>query len=185
MTVRIAAVLGSLGSLVLLTQVACTDTPAAPEGNPAVEFTARAPAEVKSEPVVVTVGRDEVGTDYFPPGSHDGSYHAKDAIRPRSTVIAPGTTVDFVIAAGHDLSVYEPGITPASIDVSLLEPAGVPFDFPPLINDPVGRLARAPLNFGPPLTWSYTFEEPGLYLVICDVLPHFVGAKMYAWIRVG
>lgn len=178
-------VFGSLGSLVLLAQAACTDATVAPEGISAPAFAARSPAHVQPEPVVVKVGRDDVGTNFFPPGSHDGSYHAKDAIRPRSTVITPGTTVDFVIAAGHDLSVYEPGITPASIDVSLLEPAGVPFEFPPLVNDPEGRLARSPLNFGPPLIWSYKFEEPGLYLVICDVLPHFVGAKMYAWIRVG
>jgi len=178
----IALALGG-GAVALLAPAACTDAPTAPGGSAAVA-TAPLPSAVRSGAVVVTVGRADVGTDYFPPGSHDGSYHAQDAIRPRSTVIAAGTTVDFVIAAGHDLSVYEPGITPEDIDTSLLEPAGVPFPFPPLVNDPDGRLARAPLNFGPPIVWSYTFEEPGLHLVLCDVLPHLVDSKMYAWIRV-
>jgi plastocyanin len=181
----IALALGC-GAVALLLPAACTDAPSEPKSTttatsaPALQ----SPAAIQSGTVVVTVGREGVGTDYFPPGSHDGSYHAKDAIRPRSTVIAAGTTVDFVIAAGHDVSVYEPGIGVEDIDTGLLEPAGVPFPFPPLINDPAGRLARAPLNFGPPLVWSYTFEEPGLHLVICDVLPHFADSKMYAWIRV-
>lgn len=183
MSARNAIALG-LGGLALLAHAACTDAPAAPETAPAPPSSVTSLLEARPDPVVVNVGRAEVGTDYFPPGSHDGSFHAQDAIRPRSTVIVPGTTVDFVIAAGHDLSIYEPGITPENIDASLLEPAGVPFDFPPLINDPNGRLARVAPNFGPPLVWSYTFDEPGLYLVLCDVLPHFVEARMYAWIRV-
>jgi plastocyanin len=173
-----------LAGLALLAPSACTDAPSAPDATLSATSAGQSPAAIQSGTVVVTVGRDGVGTDYFPPGSHDGSYHAQDAIRPRSTVIAAGTSVDFVIAAGHDVSVYEPGITVEDVDTSLLEPAGVPFPFPPLINDPTGRLARAPLNFGPPLVWSYTFEEPGLHLVICDVLPHFTDSKMYAWIRV-
>ena len=28
------------------------------------------------------------------------------------------------------------------------------------------------------------FESPGRYLVICTLLPHFVGAKMYGWVIV-
>lgn len=178
------AITSSLIGLLLLTPAACSDAPAGPDGATLDQSAVQADRQLQSGTVQVTVGRPDVGTDYFPPGSHDDSYHARDAIRPRTTVVATGTTVDFLIAAGHNVSVYEPGIEPEDIDTSLLEPAGTPFPFPPLINDPTGRLARAPLNFGPPTAWSWTFEDPGLYLVICDVLPHFLDAKMYAWIRV-
>jgi plastocyanin len=57
-----------------------------------------------------------------------------------------------------------------------------------LINDEVGRLALGPNSaefgcsgpaFCAPLTkgvldFTYTFKTPGTYLVICNVLPHFV-----------
>lgn len=133
---------------------------------------------------VVEFGRTQQGTDFFPPGSHDASFKAKDAVRPRVVVISAGGTVDFIVAAAHMFALYEPGITPADIDVSLVEPPGTPFPFPPLINDPAGRIYRGPLHFGPPTTISWTFEEPGKYLVICQVLPHFVDANMYAWVEV-
>jgi hypothetical protein len=29
-----------------------------------------------------------------------------------------------------------------------------------------------------------TFDQPGTYLVICAIVPHFVEAKMYAWVVV-
>jgi hypothetical protein len=134
--------------------------------------------------VTVEFGRNALGTDFFPPGEHDASFHAKDAIRPRAIVIAAGGTVDFVVASFHKPALYEPGIEPEDIDTSLLEDAGAPFPFPPVINDPAGRIARRPLNLGAPVVWSQTFPEPGRYLVICEVLPHFAVAKMYAWVVV-
>lgn len=175
--------LPSIGLLVLAA-ISCTESPSGPEEAQTRDVSSELVEQAVTGPVSLAVGRPDVGTDYFPPGSHDGSFHAQDAIRPRTSVIRAGTTVEFVIAAGHNVSVYEPGVTPGDIDTSLLEAAGAPFPFPPVINDPEGRLARAPFNFGPPLTWSWTFDEPGVYLVICDVLPHFVEARMYAWIRV-
>lgn len=132
----------------------------------------------------VEFGRNELGTAFFPPGEHDASFHAKDAIRPRAIVIAAGGTVDFVIAPFHKPALYEPGIEPGDIDLTLLEGSGAPFPFPPVINDPDGRIARGALNLGAPVVWSQTFEERGRYLVICEVLPHFAGAKMYAWVVV-
>lgn len=179
---RHAALTGA--GLLVLTAISCTDPPSEPEDAHTRDVSSELVQPAVTDPVRLAVGRPGVGTDYFPPGDHDGSFHAQDAIRPRTTVIRAGTTVEFIIAAGHDVSVYEPGVTPGDIDTSLLEAAGAPFPFPPVINDPEGRLARAPVNFGPPVTWSWTFDEPGVYLVICDVLPHFVEARMYAWIRV-
>jgi hypothetical protein len=29
-----------------------------------------------------------------------------------------------------------------------------------------------------------TFDEPGKYLIVCTVVPHFTLAKMYAWVVV-
>lgn len=157
------------------------------DAMPVAEAPGDAPEVAATGPdghAVVRFGRGEVGTVFFPPGSHDGSFHAKDAIRPRRTVISAGGTVDFVIATFHKPAVYEPGIGVEDIDVTLLEEADAPFEFPPIINDPEGRIARGDLNVGAPKVWSWTFEEPGLYLVICEVLPHFAGAKMYAWVDV-
>lgn len=135
--------------------------------------------------VTVEFGRNELGTAFFPPGEHDASFHAKDAIRPRAIVIAAGGTVDFVIAPFHKPALYQPGVEPEDIDVTLLEPSGAPFPFPPVINDPDGRIARGVLNLeGAPMVWTRTFAEPGRYLVICEVLPHFTGGKMYAWVVV-
>lgn len=133
---------------------------------------------------VVEFGREKQGTDFFPPGSHDGSFHAKDAIRPRTTVISAGGTVDFVVSVAHKIAIYDPGVSPRDIDATLLEPPGTPFPFPPIINDPNGRIVRGPLVFGPPQTFSWTFTQPGKYLVICEVVVHFVEAKMYAWVEV-
>lgn len=168
----------------ILTAAACSDSTGPTDARAIDGPESQLAQTASSEPVTIIVGRPDLGTDYFPPGSHDESYHAQDAIRPRTTVVDAGTTVDFVIAAGHNAAVYEPGIAPEDIDLSLIEPPGTPFPFPPVINDPTGRLGRAALNFGPPVTWSWTFDEPGLYLVICEVLPHFADAKMYAWVRV-
>lgn len=160
----------------------CADQPLEPAESEAPEV-----MQARSGPpmtATVEFGRNARGTDFFPPGSHDGSFHAKDAIRPRAIVIAAGGTVDFVVDPFHKPAVYEPGIGPEDIDTSALEDAGTPFPFPPIINDPDGRIARGPLVLAAPTVWSWTFDEPGRYLVICEVLPHFAGAKMYAWVVV-
>lgn len=149
---------------------------AAPDPAPAIQASRHATT------AIVTFGRNDLGTDFFPPGSHDGSFHAKDAIRPRTTVIAAGGTVTFRVQQFHKPAIYEPGTTPEDIDVGSLE-FPVP-NFPPVIDSPAGRIVRGPLVFGPTIDWDWTFTEPGRYLVICEVLPHFADAKMYAWIEV-
>ena len=163
---------------------------AACDGSPLTPSTDRASTELASAvkaaglatQAVVTFGRNDLGTDFFPPGTHDGSFHAKDAIRPRTTVIAAGGTVTFRVQQFHKPAIYEPGVGPEDIDLGSLE-FPVP-DFPPIIDSPVGRIVRGPLVFGPTVDWDWTFTEPGRYLVICEVLPHFAGARMYAWIDV-
>lgn len=134
------------------------------------------------------VGRNNLGTDFFPPGEHDRSSHAKDAMNPRTVVISAGGTVKFTYMPAHSVAVYEPGTQPGDIDTSLLD-FSIPF-FPPVIDDPDGRLDRVPVNttFADPtpmpLTWEFTFNEPGRYLIICEVLPHFADNDMYGWVIV-
>ncbi len=175
-----------LGLLVVL---ACEQPPSAPSADAlnADGLTAgitAAKADALPDHAEVTFGREKQGTDFFPPGSHDGSFHAKDAIRPRVVVIRAGGTVTFNVAAAHKIAIYQPGTDPRDIDVTSLEPPGTPFPFPPIINDPNGRIVRGTLAFGPPVPFTWTFDQPGKYLVICEVLPHFADARMYAWVDV-
>ena len=71
---------------------------------------------------------------------------------------------------------------------------------PPLINDPDNRVYRGldpsvlPMLQGPPQgpgepklqdrVEAVQFTEPGRYLVICGVLPHFLGG-MYGYVKVN
>jgi uncharacterized cupredoxin-like copper-binding protein len=107
------------------------------------------------------------------------------------TVIAAGGTVTFLVAPAHKIAIYEPGVSPDDIDTSALVGAGLPFPFPPLIDDPDGRIVgggdtdlNANFATGDIEEFVWMFQEPGLYLVICEVLPHFAQARMYAWIDV-
>ena len=63
-----------------------------------------------------------------------------------------------------------------SINASLIEFA-VPGVFPGFINDPVNRVYRG-LDPRPPAPLDraevVTFAEPGRYLVVCGLLPHFL-----------
>jgi plastocyanin len=162
------------------------DTTLNPGATPGRQTSAAASSVAAGAPhtAIVQFGREQQGTDFFPPGSHDGSFHAKDAIRPRTVVIRAGGTVTFVISAAHKIAVYWPGKQPSDIDITSLEPPGTSFPFPPIINDPSGRMLRGSLDFGPPQPFDVTFDQPGRYLVICEVLPHFADAKMSAWVDV-
>jgi plastocyanin len=144
--------------------------------------TARAPSSnALRGDAVVTFGKPNVGSPFPPPEEHDRSYHAYDAIRPMRTVIAAGGSVTFQVAPAHKIAIYEPGVGPEDIDVTALVDAGLPFPFPPLIDDSDGRIVGAT---GQIAEFTWTFSEPGLYLVICEVLPHFAAARMYAWVDV-
>jgi hypothetical protein len=150
------------------------------------------PAGYPSE-VIISFGRDDVGTEFFPPGEHDRSFHAKDKIRPRVVHLAAGGEVVFDMGSFHGVAIYEPGTTPDDIEISPATLEDLVLPFPPfllegfLINDPDGRVAdRSPVSMAP-MQWSPPegiFDEPGRYLVLCYVLPHFVEAKMYAYIEV-
>jgi plastocyanin len=145
---------------------------------------------------VVSFGQDDVGSVFPPPSGHDQSFHAKDKVRPHLVHIAAGGSVTFQMGTFHNVAIYQPGIEPADIDASITVDLLAPSPPAPpgtviipnfLIDDATGRLAVGPFSFAP-LSWTSppgTFNSPGTYLVICRVVPHFVGAKMYAWVVVS
>jgi plastocyanin len=135
----------------------------------------------------VLFGKPGVGSGFPPTSGHDQSAHASDSLVPTNVVIDRGGTVTFNASGIHQISIFQPGKNPEDVNVSTLVamPAGCP-PLPPFrIDDPVGRI---PINGLNPTgcgdrTYTHTFDTPGKYLVICDVLPHFQ-IKMYGWVTV-
>lgn len=149
--------------------VNCSDsvTPVAP---PAATLTNESSLQGPSSSAVMVVGNPDAGTDY-PPQTHDESLHAKDRMIPGTVVISAGGTVTFRVHRGHRVAIYDDGTRPEDITVGT----------GPFVLDPVNRLALQP---GPTPTYSYTFNKPGRYLVICAIRRHFVVANMYGWVIV-
>ena len=139
----------------------------------------------------IDFGRTNTGTDFPPPQGHDRSTHSYDKISPRAVVIPVGGTVRMATGVFHQAAIYDVGTKPEDIvlspatldDINVPFPPGVLADF--VINDPTNRLAVSPVFFAP-TTWTAppVFDRPGTYLIICTILPHFAGAKMYAYVIV-
>jgi plastocyanin len=106
---------------------------------------------------------------------------------PQIAKIKVGGTVNFIIAGLHQVIVYDDGTQPADIDITLLSPPAPGTMFPPNINDPDRRIYRGldPRVLFPTLDRVEVvhFADPGTYLVICGVLPHFQEG-MYGYVRV-
>ena len=80
--------------------------------------------------------------------------------------------MDFAVVGFHQVGIYKPGINPDDI-----EPVEATF---PFVDDDDGRKALGALT----LDFDYKFTEPGKYLVICNIAPHFVEAQMWGWVIV-
>jgi hypothetical protein len=83
--------------------------------------------------------------------------------------------------------VYDDGTAPEDIDTTLTQfPAN---GGPPIINDPERRIYRGldPTLLPPTAAQDRVevvqFDRPGIFLVICAVLPHFQEG-MYGYVRV-
>lgn len=101
--------------------------------------------------------------------------------------IKAGGTVNFIIAGFHQVIVYDDGTQPGDINtgITVLPTATPPSPPPPLIADPNRRVYRGPDPSLQPADRVEVvhFAEPGTYLVICGVLPHFQ-AGMYGYVQV-
>jgi hypothetical protein len=87
--------------------------------------------------------------------------------------------VNFVVAGFHQIFAYVPGVKPE--DVAFATPAN-PLP-PPPPPPPTGPVPVLFTNFQNRVE-SVVFPEPGRYLVICNVNPHF-REGMYAWVKVS
>jgi plastocyanin len=119
--------------------------------------------------------------DRFPNVSPIAGNHHR--LTPQIAQIKAGGTVNFNIGGFHHILVYDDGTKPSDINVSLvISPTQ---GGPPLINDPNRRIYRGldPSTQPQDRVEVVQFERPGIYLVICGVLPHF-REGMFGFVRV-
>jgi len=135
----------------------------------------------------VRFGNDTVGSGFPTPTGHDQSGHARDNMIPRTTVIDQGGTVTFVMGGPvHQVGIYADGTTPEQVSrVGAATKAGCPpAPYISGVGDPnhVATVGQ-PRCAGGAATVSYTFPNPGRYLVICMFIPH-LDLGMYGWVEV-
>jgi plastocyanin len=122
-------------------------------------------------------------TDRFP--NLSPRFNNQHELIPKRVTIRAGGTVNFIISGFHHVLVYDRRTRPTDINTNLLiTPTGTGM-FPPLINDPNNRIYRGldPSLLPQDRVEVVHFNEPGLYLVICGVLPHFQEG-MWGYVRV-
>ena len=105
-------------------------------------------------------------------------------LKPQIALIRAGGTVNFVVAGFHQVVVYGDGTQPTDIDTTITVPP-TNQAAPMLIADPNRRVYRGldPSTQSVDRVEVVHFAEPGTYLVICGVLPHFRGG-MYGYVKV-
>jgi plastocyanin len=170
--------------------VACTQqSPSGPTASPSGG--AASTQDIADGPplsATIAFGQPDTGSSFPPPSGHDQSSHATDSLVPRTVVIARGGTVTFDLSgpgrAIHQVAVYPDGTQAADVDTTTLAPPPAGCPPVPLIADPDGVVLAPPPCAGGSTSPNYTFSEPGRYLVICTLLPHFVDAQMYGWVIV-
>jgi hypothetical protein len=124
----------------------------------------------------------------FAPNTH--------ALLPHQVTIKEGGSVNFVLAGFHQVVVYAPGKTPATVDRTTLLPIPNAPPFIGLIDDPAGRIYRGldprTLSPAPPAPPNNLFQDRvevvsfatrGTYLVICAVNVH-LDDGMFGWVKV-
>lgn len=107
-------------------------------------------------------------------------------MQPFEVKIKAGGSVDFIISGFHQMAVYDDGVEPEDVDTSLITPTtGTPAGIP-IINDPTDRIymGQDPSLVARDRVETVNFANPGTYLVICGILPHFVNDSMYGWVKV-
>jgi plastocyanin len=125
--------------------------------------------------VTVAFGQWNTPIDRFgPTGPPNVGHH----LSPREVTLAVGGTVSFLIGGFHLVLVYDGG--KLHTDVNVATATGTP----PLINDTVNRIYRGlPPTAGVDRIENVHFHQPGRYLFVCGVLPHF-NDGMYGYVNV-
>lgn len=143
----------------------------------------------------VSFGQWRQPLDRFPINSPAGSNEHQ--LIPHTATIRAGGAVNFIISGLHQPIVYAAGTQSTDIDTTLtVLTTGVPNNVP-LIDDPNGRLYRgldpSRLIYVTTVTGTLPvrdrvevvqFPNPGRYLVICGVHPHFVNDDMFGFVNV-
>lgn len=126
-----------------------------------------------------------VGFDRFNNGTAGPNDRTKNhhVLTPFNAQIKPGGAVSFLISGFHQPAIYQPGTEPQDIDTTKVVTGSTP---PGLIDDPNGRVFRGvdPRSVPQDRIENVTLSEPGKYLVICAVVPHFVNDNMHGYITV-
>jgi hypothetical protein len=124
--------------------------------------------------------------DRFP--NNSDRFRNNHTLIPGTVDIKAGGSVNFIISGFHHILIYDDGTKPSDIHYTMTIPTTVQ-PGPPLINDPVKRIYRGldpsvmpqlPGSVVPPTmalqdrVEVVRFPNPGTFLVICGVQPHFV-----------
>ena len=127
---------------------------------------------------VVAFGEWKTPVDRFQPTTPANIGHH---VSPLEVTIAVNGTVSFLIGGFHLLLIYNDGVRYEDIDATKIIP-GPPV---PLIDDPTNRLYRGldPRVNSVDRIENVHFHEPGTYLAVCGVLPHFLD-QMYGFVKV-
>jgi plastocyanin len=102
--------------------------------------------------------------------------------------VKSGGAIMFVVSGFHNIVIYGPGKEVGDVDITRTRPVANPPapNFPPLIDDPVGRVFRGndPSTVLQDRTETVTLHDPGRYLIICGFFPHFVNDNMHGFVDV-
>jgi len=120
--------------------------------------------------------------DRFPNLGAPGKPNVHQLI-PNEVKIKAGGSVNFIIGGFHHVLVYDDGTQPGDINAGSIVPGSSP---PGLIDDPNKRIYRGldPRLFPQDRSEVVNFSKPGIFLVMCGVVPHFVNDGMFGFVRV-
>jgi plastocyanin len=185
--------LGSAAFVLPALASGATTTPRA-GAQPEAESHDHQHADTSDSSATVTFGawQSTPSFDRFVGDANDRTRNQHQLI-PFISTIKAGGSVNFIISGFHNVLVYGNRTRPQDINTALIVPGSVP----PLIDDPNNRVYRGldpralVVPLGPNATPTSVqdrveavhFAEPGIYLAICGVLPHFQGG-MFGYIRV-
>ena len=117
------------------------------------------------------------------PGGGAGNNHE---LTPNIVTVKQGGAVNFIISGLHNPQVYDNGTQPGDISTA----APLPGAGGGIVDDANNRIYRGwnpntvPNDFHRDRVEAVQFAKPGIYLVICGVVNHFVRDGMFGFVRV-